>query len=150
MKVLSLFTGIGGVELGLERTGMFKPMAFVERDPFCQKVLARHWPEVTIFDDVEKMPAACPDPPDVITAGFPCQPVSHAGRRLAQKDERWMWPHVERCVRVLRPQGVLLENVPGLLTAGFNDVIGGLATCGYDAEWDCIPAAAVGAPHLRE
>jgi DNA (cytosine-5)-methyltransferase 1 len=87
---------------------------------------------------------------DVLAGGFPCQPVSHAGRRLAQDDERWLWPEVARLVRLLRPRAVLLENVPGLLTAGFGDVISDLAACGYDAEWDCIPAAAVGAPHRRD
>ena len=145
----SLFAGIGGIDLGLERTGYFRTAWVCERDPYCQRVLAKHWPDATVFDDVadigEDTPAV-----DVIAAGFPCQPVSHAGRRKAQDDERWLWPHVERCVRVLRPRGVLLENVAGLFTAGFDDVIGGLAACGYDAEWDCIPAAAVGAPHLRE
>ena len=150
LQTLSLFSGIGGIELGMSATGRFEPLAFVERDPFCQQVLGHHWPAVPIFDDVSKMPAACPARPDVITAGFPCQPVSYAGRRKAQDDERWLWPHVERCIRILRPRGVVLENVPGLLTAGFDDVLAGLAACGYDAEWDCIPAAAVGAPHLRD
>lgn len=145
----SLFAGIGGIDLGLERTGYFRTAWVCERDPYCQRVLAKHWPDVPVYDDVadigEDTPAV-----DVIAAGFPCQPVSHAGRRKARDDERWLWPHVERCISVLRPRGVLLENVPGLFTAGFGDVIGGLAACGYAAEWDCIPAAAVGAPHRRD
>lgn len=145
----SLFAGIGGIDLGLERTGYFRTAWVCERDPYCQRVLAKHWPDVPVYDDVadigEDTPAV-----DVIAAGFPCQPVSHAGRRKAQDDERWLWPHVERCIGVLRPRGVLLENVAGLFTAGFDDVIGGLAACGYAAEWDCIPAAAVGAPHRRD
>lgn len=145
----SLFAGIGGIDLGLERTGYFRTAWVCERDAYCQRVLAQHWPDVPVYDDVadigEDTPAV-----DVIAAGFPCQPVSHAGRRKAQDDERWLWPHVERCIRVLRPSGVVLENVAGLFTAGFDDVIGGLAACGYNAEWDCIPAAAVGAPHRRD
>lgn len=145
----SLFAGIGGIDLGLERTGYFRTAWVCERDPYCQRVLAKHWPDVPVYDDVagigEDTPAV-----DVIAAGFPCQPVSTAGRRKAQDDERWLWPHVERCIGVLRPRGVLLENVAGLFTAGFDDVIGGLAACGYAAEWDCIPAAAVGAPHRRD
>jgi DNA (cytosine-5)-methyltransferase 1 len=149
LTVGSLFAGIGGIDLGLERTGHFKTHWFCERDPYCQRVLAKHWPDVPVCEDVANIGADTPAV-DVIAAGFPCQPVSHAGRRKAQDDDRWLWPHLERCISVLRPRGVLLENVPGLLTAGFDDVIGGLAACGYDAEWDCIPAAAVGAPHLRD
>lgn len=145
----SLFAGIGGIDLGLERTGHFRTAWFCERDPYCQRVLAKNWPDVPIFDDVTELGEGTSEV-DVLAAGFPCQPVSHAGRRKAQDDERWLWPHVERLVRVLRPRAVLLENVPGLLTAGFDDVIGGLAACGYDAEWDCIPAAAVGAAHRRD
>ena len=147
-SVGSLFTGIGGIDLGLERAG-FRIAWMCERDAYCQRVLAKHWPGVPIYDDATNLPDDV-DRVDVITAGFPCQPVSYAGRRNAQQDERWLWPYVEQSIRVLRPRGVLLENVPGLLTAGIDDVIGGLAACGYDAEWDCIPAAAVGAPHLRD
>jgi len=149
MTVASLFAGIGGIDLGLERTGLFQTAWFCERDPYCQRVLEKHWPGVPIYDDATNLPDDV-ERVDVITAGFPCQPVSYAGRRNAQHDERWLWPYVKQCIRVLRPRGVLLENVPGLLTAGFDDVLGGLAACGYDAEWDCIPAAAVGAPHLRD
>ena len=148
ISVGSLFTGIGGIDLGLERAG-FRIAWMCERDAYCQRVLAKHWPGVPIYDDATNLPDDV-ERVDVITAGFPCQPVSYAGRRNAQQDERWLWPYVEQCIRVLRPRGVLLENVPGLITAGFDDVIGGLAACGYDAEWDCIPAAAVGAPHLRD
>jgi DNA (cytosine-5)-methyltransferase 1 len=143
-----LFSGIGGIDLGLERAG-FEVVWFCERDEYCQTVLAKHWPGLPIYDDATKLPDDLP-PVDVITAGFPCQPVSYAGRRKAQDDDRWLWPYVENIICTLRPRGVLLENVPGLFTAGFDDVIGGLAACGYDAEWDCIPAAAVGAPHRRD
>ena len=136
----SLFAGIGGIDLGLERTGYFRTAWVCERDPYCQRVLAKHWPDVPVYDDVADIGDDTPAV-DVIAAGFPCQPVSHAGQRKAQDDERWLWPHVERCIGVLRPRVVLLENVAGLFTAGFDDVIGGLAACGYAAEWDCIPAA---------
>jgi DNA (cytosine-5)-methyltransferase 1 len=144
----SLFTGIGGIDLGLERAG-FRVAWMCERDAYCQRVLTKHWPGVPIYDDATNLPDDV-ERVDVLTAGFPCQPVSYAGRRNAQQDERWLWPYVQDCISVLRPRGVLLENVPGLITAGFDDVLGGLAACGYDAEWDCIPAAAVGAPHLRD
>jgi DNA (cytosine-5)-methyltransferase 1 len=84
-----------------------------------------------------------------VAGGFPCQPVSVAGKRLAQADHRWLWPEFARAIRALRPRYVLVENVPGLLVRGFGDVLRDLAACGYDAEWDCVSAADVGAPHLR-
>lgn len=149
LSIGSLFSGIGGLDLGLERTGHFRTAWFCERDPYCQRVLAEQWPGVPIYDDATALPDDL-EAPDVITAGFPCQPVSHAGRRLAQDDERWLWPHVGRLVRILQPRLVVMENVPGLLTAGFGDVISDLAACGYDAEWDCVPASALGATHRRD
>jgi len=87
--------------------------------------------------------------PDIITGGFPCQPVSVAGRRLGTADPRWLWPEYARAIRLLRPRYVVVENVPGILVQGFGDVLRDMALSGYDAEWDNIPAAAFGAPHLR-
>ena len=148
MRVGSLFSGIGGLDLGLERAGM-EVRWQVEQDAWCQRVLAKHWPNVIRYGDIKTIDWTEVEPVDLICGGFPCQPVSLAGKRLAQEDERWLWPEFARCLRVLRPRFALLENVPGLLSAGFGDVLGDLAALGYDAEWDCIPAAAVGAPHLR-
>jgi DNA (cytosine-5)-methyltransferase 1 len=148
LTVGSLFSGIGGFDLGLERAGMTVVWQ-VENEPYCNKVLAKHWPHVTRYGDIKEIDWSEVERPDLICGGFPCQPVSLAGKRLAQEDERWLWPEVDRCIRALRPRYALLENVPGLLSAGMSDVLGDLAACGYDAEWDCIPAAAVGAPHLR-
>lgn len=153
MNVLSLFSGIGGLELGLERAGM-TVVGQVEIDPFCRQVLAKHWPEVPRHDDVrtcvewwlgEPRPAV-----DVVAGGFPCQPVSVAGQRRAQADDRWLWPAFHAVIRDLRPRYAIMENVPGLLGRGMGDVLGDLAEIGYDTEWDCIPAAAVGAPHRRD
>ena len=144
----SLFAGIGGIDLGLEWAG-FETAWFCEQDEYCQKILARHWPGVPCFPDVRGIDENAARV-DVLAGGFPCQPVSTAGRRLAQDDPRWLWPEFARLIRLLRPRGVLLENVPGLLTAGFGNVLGDLAESGYDAEWDCIPAAAAGAPHRRD
>jgi DNA (cytosine-5)-methyltransferase 1 len=153
LNVLSLFAGIGGLDLGLERAGM-TTVGQVELDPYCRSVLARRWPEVPRHDDVrtcsewwmgEPRPAV-----DVVSGGFPCQPDSVAGLRLAQADERWLWPAMATVVGDLRPRLVIVENVPGLLTAGFGDVLGDLAALGFDAEWDCIPASAFGAPHRRD
>lgn len=142
----SLFAGIGGIDLGLERAG-WECRWQVEINPFCQAVLARHWPDVPKFGDVREVAEL--ERVDLIAGGFPCQSISHAGRRLGTADERWLWPEFERVLRLVRPVLVLVENVPGLLHRGMGEVLGGLASLGYDAEWDRIPAAAVGAPHLR-
>lgn len=149
LAVGSLFAGIGGIDLGLERTGRFRTAWFSEIDPFASAVLRKHWPDVPNLGDVRDIGAGTPRV-DLIAGGFPCQPVSLAGKRLAQEDPRWLWPHVARVVGDLRPRIVLLENVPGLRSKGLGDVLEDLSALGYDAEWDGIPASAVGAPHRRD
>lgn len=151
--MLSLFAGIGGLDLGLERAGM-TTVGQVEIDPFCRKVLAKHWPEVPRHDDVRTcvdwwLGTARPRV-DVVAGGFPCQPVSSAGLCLAQNDDRWLWPDMARVVRHLRPRYVVVENVVGLLDRGLDEVLGELAGLGFDAEWGVLSACAVGAPHPRE
>src|SRR5438270_5688184 len=148
LTVGSLFSGIGGLDLGLERAGMSVAWQ-VENDPFCAAVLEKHWPGVKRYGDIREIRWEEVESVDLVCGGFPCQPVSLAGRRLGTTDDRWLWPEFARCVRTVRPRYVLVENVPGLLVRGMGDVLGDLAACGYDAEWDCLPAAAVGAPHLR-
>lgn len=144
----SLFSGIGGLELGLERAGM-KVVWQVENNEFCQKVLTKHWPDVKRYGDIRECGENL-EPVDLICGGFPCQDVSVAGKRAGITGARsGLWFEFARIIRILRPRYVLVENVPGLLSAGFGRVLGDLAESGYDAEWDCIPAAAVGAPHLR-
>jgi DNA (cytosine-5)-methyltransferase 1 len=145
----SLFSGIGGFDLGLERAGMECAWQ-VEIDEFCRKVLAKHWPDVPKYGDVRDVGAHNLEPVDLICGGFPCQPVSSSGKRLAQDDERWLWPEFARVVRELRPDIIVLENVADLLHRGFGDVLGDLATLGYDAEWDVLPACALGSPQRRE
>ena len=149
MTVGSLFSGIGGLELGLERAGMEVKWQ-VEIDPYCRRVLAKHWPDVTRYEDVRDVGEANLEPVDLICGGFPCQPVSQAGKRLAQDDPRWLWPEFARIIRELRPRYALMENVPGLLVRGFGDVLGDLAEAGYDAEWCVLGADDVGAPHRRK
>ena len=145
----SLFAGIGGIDLGLERAGWAGRWQ-VEYEPFCQRVLAKHWPDVTRYGDIYDVDWGDVEPVDLIAGGFPCQPWSNAGQRKGLADDRWLWPEFERCIRELRPRYVLVENVPGLLVGGGIDaVLGGLAALGYDTEWESIPASAVGAPHLR-
>jgi len=144
----SLFAGIGGLDLGLERAGMECAWQ-VEVDDYCRRVLTKHWPDVPKYGDIRELNLDRLERVDLVAGGFPCQPVSVAGRRKAQEDDRWLWPEFALVLRGLRPRYALLENVPGLLTAGFGDVLADLASLGYDADWDCVPAAAVGAPHLR-
>lgn len=123
---------------------------FCEIDPHCRNILARHWPGVPIYGDITAIDWSGVEPVDVLAGGFPCQPGSNAGKRLGTDDERWLWPEFARAIRALAPRYVLVENVAALLGRGFEHVITDLAALGYDAEWDCIPAAAVGAPHLRD
>lgn len=146
---MSLFSGIGGMDLGLERAGI-EIILQVEIDEFCRRVLAKHWPDVLRIADVRDVTAEDCDGADLIFGGFPCQPVSVAGKRLGADDERWLWPEFARLLGLVRPRFALVENVPGLFDAGFDEVISDLAALGYDASWSVVSACAVGAPHPRE
>jgi DNA (cytosine-5)-methyltransferase 1 len=158
LRVLDLFSGIGGFSLGLERTGGFETVAFCEIDPFCRRVLAKHWPDVPCFEDVTKLRGEDVGPVDVICGGFPCQDISIAGRREGIEGVRsGLWAEFARLIGEVRPAHVIVENVSNLLSgpserpgAWFGRVLGDLAALGYDAEWHCIPAGAVGAPHIRD
>ena len=149
MKFGSLFAGIGGFDLGLERAGHACAWQ-CEIDPHARAILNKHWPEVPCYGDIRSINWADVEPVDLVCGGYPCQPFSHAGARKGESDPRHLWPEVAHCLRHLRPRFVLLENVPGHLSLGFGDVLGDLAALGYDAWWDCLPAAALGAPHLRD
>lgn len=145
----SLFSGSGALDLGLEHAGM-EVRWQVEDDEFCRELLAVRWPGVARYGDVTAVAFEDIEPVDILAGGFPCQDVSHAGRRAGIEGQRsGLWAHFARAVRSLRPRFVLVENVPGLLAGGMGRVVGDLAAIGYDSEWDCVPAAAVGAPHLR-
>jgi len=151
LRVLDLFSGIGGFSLGLERTGGFETVAFCEIDPFCRRVLAKHWPHVRQFEDVTKLKGEDVGPVDVICGGFPCQDISSQGLRAGLEGERsGLWSEIARLVGELRPSFVIVENVADLLGLGFDRVLGDLATLGYNAEWHCIPAGYIGAPHERD
>lgn len=141
MRVLSLFSGIGGIDLGLEWAGM-EIVAQVEINPFCQKVLKSHWPDAILFDDVKSLDEkklGKLQPIDLICGGFPCQPVSCAGFRRGDEDERWLWDEFYRIICIIRPRWVLVENVPGLLSIKNGRLFGGilrnLADVGYNVEW---------------
>ncbi len=151
MNVVSLFAGIGGFELGLERAGM-NVVAQCEISAKCRHLLATHWPGVQQFGDIREMRAAdVPQRVHVICGGFPCQDISFAGKGAGLAGERsGLWSEYARLIGEFRPDYVIVENVAALLGRGLGDVLGDLAALGYDAWWDCIPAAAVGAPHRRD
>jgi hypothetical protein len=139
LRVLSLFAGIGGFDLGLERTGGFKTVAVAETDTYASKVLAKRFPDAPNLGDVTT--AEYPDA-DIICAGFPCQDISYAGEGAGLAGARsGLWREVVRAVRVVGPRFTILENVAALLNRGMGTVLGDLAEVGHDAEWHCIPAA---------
>jgi len=148
----SLFAGIGGIDLGFERCGM-KCRWQVEIDKYANKVLEKHWPNVERWGDVRTFP---PDSSskwkvDVMAGGFPCQDISVAGKGAGLNGERsGLFFEIVRVARQLKPRAIVLENVSALLVRGMGAVLGELAEIGYDAEWHCIPAAGVGAPHRRD
>lgn len=148
LRVISLFAGIGGFDLGLERTGGFETVAVAELDGYASRILALRFPDAVNVGDVTK--AEYTDA-DIICAGFPCQDISFAGAGtgLAGSRSGLFW-EVVRAARVVRPGHIILENVAALLSRGLDTVLWALAEIGYDAEWHCIPASAVGAPHRRD
>jgi DNA (cytosine-5)-methyltransferase 1 len=163
LRVLDLFSGIGGFSLGLERTGGFETVAFCEIEEFPRRVLAKHWPNVPCYRDVRELTAerlaADGIAVDVITGGFPCQDVSCAGKQAGVVDgtRSGLWSEIVRLTCELAPRFVIVENVANLLAGPserpggwFGRVLGDLAACGYNAEWANIPAAFVGAPQRRE
>jgi DNA (cytosine-5)-methyltransferase 1 len=146
----SLFAGIGGFDLGFERAGM-KTIWQVEIDEYCRRVLARHFPDAERFNDVRECGAHNLKPVDVICGGFPCQDISYAGRGEGLAGARsGLWFEYLRIVCELRPRFVVVENVSALLDRGIGRVLGDLAESRYDAEWQCLPANAFGAPHIRD
>lgn len=155
MNTLDLFSGIGGFSLGLERAG-FKTVAFCEINPWCRRVLAKHWPGVPAYTDVRELTAArlgADGVPriDAICGGFPCQDISLAGKGAGLEGERsGLWREYARLLGELRPRYAIVENVGALRARGLAAVLADLAALGFDAEWHAIPAAAVGAPHLRD
>jgi DNA (cytosine-5)-methyltransferase 1 len=162
LKVLDLFSGIGGFSLGLERTGGFETVAFCEIEDYPRRVLAKHWPGVPCYHDVRELTADTLRRDgitvDVICGGFPCQDLSGAGKQAGMEGTRsGLWSEIARLAGELRPRFLIVENVAALLSGPteqpggwFGLVLGDLAALGYDAEWHCIPASAIGAPHRRD
>ncbi|KKW92659.1 DNA cytosine methyltransferase [Sphingobium chungbukense] len=159
LRVLDLFSGIGGFSLGLERTGGFETVAFCEIEEFPRRVLAKHWPEVPCYHDVRELTADALARDgiavDVICGGFPCQDLSEAGQRAGIDGERsGLWREFARLIGEIRPAFAIVENVPELLSGAggewFARVLGDLAALGYDACWDCVQAGDLGAAHIRD
>jgi len=154
-KHLDLFSGIGGFSLGLEATGGFETVAFCDYEPFCQKVLRKHWEEVPIYKDVkeltyEKLKTDGIDKIDIITGGYPCQPFSVAGSKKGEQDPRHVWPEMFRLVKECRPTWVIGENVGGHIKLGLDTVLENLESEGYSARTFSISASSIGANHQRE
>jgi DNA (cytosine-5)-methyltransferase 1 len=154
LTIGSLFSGIGGLELGLERAGLGPVKWQVENDRYCNRILEKHWPAVKRYGDIRSVKWRNVERVDLVCGGFPCQPVSNAGKKQGDKDERWLWPEFVRCLRTIRPGYAIVENVPGLFSIDdgriAGQVFGDLALLGYDAEWGIVSASDVGAPHLRK
>lgn len=149
LTVGSLFSGIGGLDLGLERAGM-EVIWQSEIEPYACRVLEKHWPLVPNLGNIKNIEWSNVERPDVICGGYPCQPFSLAGKRAGENDPRHLWPYVRNAISELRPRYAVLENVRGHTSLGGTTVIAELADLGYDAEWRIVSASSVGAPHKRD
>jgi DNA (cytosine-5)-methyltransferase 1 len=152
LKLIDTFSGIGGFSYAAEKlVGGFETVAFVECEPYCQKVLKKHWPEVPIYDDIKTYN---PEPysADVICGGFPCQSISNLGHHegITETSKSGLFYELMRVIRLVRPSYVILENVAAILNNGLGIVLGELAEARFNCEWACIPASALGACHKRE
>ena len=145
----SLFSGIGGFDLGLDRAGM-TCLWQVEKDPFCQQVLNKHWPDIPKYGDIREINPANLPPVDLICGGFPCQPFSVAGKQRGKEDDRYLWPEMLRIIEGLRPAWVFGENVPGIIRLGLDTALSDLEATGYAYRTFVVPACALGAPHRRD
>ena len=153
MAHVDLCSGIGGFALGFQWAGLSKPVLFCDIEPWSRKVLAKHWPDVPIAEDVKEL-ASDPDRNvpdcDILTAGYPCQPFSHAGKRLGQADDRHIWPYLLQIVAQKRPAWCCFENVYGHVSMGLDEVLSDLEAEGYATRTFIVPACAVDAPHRRD
>ena len=152
--MLDIFSGIGGFSVAGEHAG-FRTVAFAETDPYASAILRRHWPDIPNIGDVRNITRdSIAESIDVVAGGFPCQPASLSGQRRGTHDARWLWPECVRILAEFKPPFAVFENVRGMLSVNdgqaFHTILQDLASLRYDALWNCIPAAAVGAPHERD
>ena len=150
MKVLDLFSGIGGFSLGLEWAGM-STVAMCEKDPYCRKILAKHWPDLTIHEDIRNLDGKkYRNSIDLVAGGFPCQPFSVAGKRKGSDDDRHLWPEMLRVIKEAKPKWVIGENVFGFINMALDDVQADLEREHYEVRKFVLPAVAVDAKHRRD
>ena len=153
LRLLDLFSGIGGFSLGLESTGFFKTIAFCEKDEFCKKVLNKHWSQIPIYDDIKTINAGQISA-DIVSGGFPCQPFSVAGKQRGKQDDRYLWPEMLRVVTEVKPRWFIGENVSGLININegmvLRQVCDDLEKQGFQVQCFVIPASGIGAWHQRK
>lgn len=149
MKLLDLFSGIGGFSLAAHWAGI-ETIGFCEQDEFCQTVLKKHWPDVPIVDDIFKLRGEQFGTVDIISGGFPCQPFSLSGKRKGTEDNRHLWPQMFRIISEARPTWIVGENVVGIINVALKGVLSDLESIGYETQCFVIPACAVDAPHRRD
>lgn len=153
MRHVDLCSGIGGFALGFEWAGLSRPVLFCDIEPWCRQVLQKHWPDVSIHSDVKELAS---DPErfipdcDILTAGYPCQPFSSAGKRQGEQDDRHIWPYIRKIVAHKRPTWTVFENVYGHVSLGLDTVLADLEAEGYATRPFIVPACGVGAPHRRD
>ena len=153
IKVLDICSGIGGFSLGLESTGKYETVAFCENEPFCKKILDKHWPDVPIYNDLKELgndPEKIQEEFDLICGGIPCQPFSVAGRKKGKEDDRHLWPYMFEIIKHKTPSWVIVENVGGFVNVALDDVCLNLETEGYATQSFVIPACGIEAPHRRD
>ena len=148
MKIGSLCTGYGGLDMAVETYFDAEMVWCAENDKYASKVIHERFNKLNL-GDIKQINWASLEPIDILTAGYPCQPFSQAGQRKGENDERHIWPHILKGISILRPKYIILENVRGHLSLGFKEVLGDLAQNGYDAKWRIVRASDVGAPHQR-
>ena len=150
VRVLDLFSGIGGFSLGLESAGM-ETVAFCEQNKFCQKILAQHWPTLPIHSDITELNGyEYRGSVELVCGGFPCQPFSVAGKQLGAEDDRALWPEMLRVIREVAPRWVIGENVSGIIPMELDKVLSDLEGEGYTCWTLVLPACAVDAHHRRD
>lgn len=150
LRMLSLCSGIGGADLAAEWTGEIEIAGQVEINPFCQRILAAHWPDVERASDIREVQGGEFGSIDIVAGGIPCQPFSSAGKRRGVEDDRHLWPYAFAIIQKARPRWVLIENVRHFVPLALDLLLSDLASAGYEAGAVVLPACAVGAPHIRE